>query len=60
MPATGGSAALTFREVDRAAFAAAMTPDTILRWYRHLIARKWTFERRTTIRSEIIRGSATD
>jgi putative transposase len=23
-----------------------VTPDTLLRWYRHLIARKWTYSRR--------------
>ena len=33
--------------------ATLVTPDTILRWYRELIARKWTYPRRQTGRPPI-------
>jgi hypothetical protein len=35
--------------------ATIVTPDTILRWHRLLIARKWTFERRRSGRPGIMR-----
>src|SRR5262249_29176865 len=34
--------------------AAIATPDTLLRWHRHLIACKWTFARRQTGRRGVI------
>ena len=44
------------------AVATLMTPDTILRWHRQLIARKWTRERRRVgrpgVRREISLSSA--
>jgi putative transposase len=33
--------------------ATIVTPDTILRWYRQLIARKWTYPRRNTGRPPV-------
>jgi putative transposase len=35
--------------------ATIVTPDTILRWHRHLIARKWTFEPKRPGRPGIMR-----
>src|SRR5439155_26020433 len=35
--------------------ATIVTPDTILRWHRHLIARQWTFEPKRPGRPEIMR-----
>src|SRR5262245_16490168 len=35
--------------------ATIVTPDTILRWHRRLIARKWTFERRRPGRPAIMK-----
>src|SRR5262245_2022097 len=35
--------------------ATIVTPDTILRWHRQLIARKWTFEPRTPGRPGIMK-----
>jgi putative transposase len=34
--------------------ATIVTPDTILRWHRHLIARKWTTERRRVERPGVL------
>ena len=35
--------------------ATIVTPDTILRWHRELIARKWTFNRKRTGRPGVIK-----
>jgi putative transposase len=35
--------------------ATIVTPDTILRWHRHLIARKWTYAHRRPGRPGVIR-----
>jgi hypothetical protein len=35
--------------------ATIVTPDTILRWHRQLIARKWTHERRRVGRPGILK-----
>jgi hypothetical protein len=32
----------------------ATTPDTILRWHRHLIARKWTYSKRRPGRPSVL------
>jgi putative transposase len=34
--------------------ATIVTPDTILRWHRHLIARKWTFSQRRPGRPSVL------
>jgi hypothetical protein len=34
--------------------ATLVTPDTILRWHRHLIARKWTYSRRCPGRPSVL------
>jgi hypothetical protein len=34
--------------------ATIVTPDTILRWHRHLIARKWTFPKRRPGRPSVL------
>ena len=34
--------------------ASIVTPDTLLRWHRQLIARKWTFQRRPTRRHHVL------
>src|SRR5687768_16248099 len=35
--------------------ATLVTPDTILRWHRDLIARKWTYARRRPVRPAVLR-----
>jgi hypothetical protein len=40
----------TLREI-----ATRATPDTLLRWHRQLIARKWTYARRSTRRSVLVK-----
>jgi putative transposase len=35
--------------------ATIVTPDTILRWHRHLIARKWTYGKRPVGRAAVLR-----
>ena len=37
--------------------ATMVTPDTILRWHRHLIARKWTYPRGQSGRPAVSRGA---
>src|SRR6059036_1892330 len=39
--------------------ATIVTPDTILRWYRRLIAQKWTWERRRQGRPGLMKEMAT-
>jgi hypothetical protein len=34
--------------------ATVMTPDTLLRWHRQLIARKWTYARRRASRCGVL------
>src|SRR5215467_14541900 len=38
--------------------ATVVTPDTILRWHRRLIARKWTFERKRPARNDEAMGAS--
>ena len=35
-------------------FATVVTPDTLLRWYRQLAARKWTYARRCASRRGVL------